>query len=106
MPHPLEVFKILSDATRLTIVMLLREQGELCICDICALTAESQPKISRHMAILREGGLVLDRREGKWVHYRLSPHMPAWAAEIIDSAWRCLRDEVRARVADASPSSC
>ena len=64
MPHPLEVFKILSDATRLTIVMLLREQGELCVCDICALTAESQPKISRHMAILREGGLVLDRREG------------------------------------------
>ena len=53
MPHPLEVFKILSDATRLTIVMLLREQGELCVCDICALTAESQPKISRHMAMLR-----------------------------------------------------
>ena len=41
MPHPLEVFKILSDATRLTIVMLLREQGELCVCDICVLTAES-----------------------------------------------------------------
>ncbi|VFS86712.1 DNA-binding transcriptional repressor ArsR [Raoultella planticola] len=44
MPHPLEVFKILSDATRLTIVMLLREQGELCVCDICAVTAESQPQ--------------------------------------------------------------
>ena len=106
MLQPVQLFKILSDETRLAIVMLLREAGELCVCDICALTAESQPKISRHMAILREGGLVLDHREGKWVHYRLSPHMPAWAAEIIDSAWRCLRDEVRARVADASPSSC
>ena len=106
MLQPVQLFKILSDETRLAIVMLLRADDELCVCDICALTAESQPKISRHMAILREGGLVLDRREGKWVHYRLSPHMPAWAAEIVDSAWRCLRDEVRARLADAAPSSC
>ena len=106
MPHPLEVFKILSDATRLTIVMLLREQGELCVCDICAVTAESQPKISRHMAILREGGLVLDRREGKWVYYRLSPHMPAWAAETITTSWQCLREDVRKWLEKSECSSC
>ena len=78
MLQPVQLFKILSDETRLAIVMLLRESGELCVCDICAATSESQPKISRHMAILREAGLVLDRREGKWIHYRLSPHIPAW----------------------------
>jgi DNA-binding transcriptional ArsR family regulator len=74
MLHPLHLFKTLSDETRLAIVMLLREAGELCVCDLCAATAESQPKVSRHMALLRESGLVIDRREGKWVHYRLSQH--------------------------------
>jgi len=83
MLQPVQLFKILSDETRLAIILLLREAGELCVCDICAATSESQPKISRHMAILRDAGLVLDRREGKWVYYRLSPHMPAWAAETI-----------------------
>jgi len=64
MQHPAQLFKVLSDETRLSIVMLLREAGELCVCDICAVTAQSQPKISRHMALLREAGLVVDRREG------------------------------------------
>jgi DNA-binding transcriptional ArsR family regulator len=59
MLQPVQLFKILSDETRFAIVMLLRESGELCVCDICAATSESQPKISRHMAILREAGLVL-----------------------------------------------
>ncbi|WP_434668537.1 metalloregulator ArsR/SmtB family transcription factor [Klebsiella sp. B345] len=106
MLQPVQLFKTLADETRLTIVMLLREAGELCVCDICAVTSESQPKISRHMAILRESGLVLDRREGKWIHYRLSPHMPAWAAEVITTSWQCLRDDVRERLEKSACSAC
>ncbi|MEJ5071398.1 metalloregulator ArsR/SmtB family transcription factor [Enterobacter ludwigii] len=103
---PVQLFKVLSDDTRLAIIMLLRESGELCVCDICGATSESQPKISRHMAILRDAELVLDRREGKWVYYRLSPHMPAWAAEIITTAWQCLREDVREWLSKADPASC
>ncbi|HDR2890824.1 TPA: metalloregulator ArsR/SmtB family transcription factor [Enterobacter asburiae] len=106
MLQPVQLYKILSDETRLAIVLLLRESGELCVCDICGVTAESQPKISRHIAILREAGLLLDRREGKWVHYRLSPHMPAWAAETISTAWLCMREEIRIWRENAAPSSC
>ncbi|RYJ12565.1 metalloregulator ArsR/SmtB family transcription factor [Rahnella variigena] len=106
MLQPVQLFKLLSDETRSAIMMLLRESGELCVCDICAVTAESQPKISRHMAMLRESGMVIDRREGKWVHYRLSPHMPAWAAAIIDSAWNCERENVRKKLDNTSPTSC
>lgn len=106
MLQPVQLFKILSDETRLAIVMLLRESCELCVCDICAATTESQPKISRHMAILREAELVLDRREGKWIHYRLSPHMPAWAGETITTAWHCLRDDVRERLEKSACTSC
>lgn len=106
MLQPVQLFKILSDETRLAIMMLLRESGEMCVCDICAATAESQPKISRHMAILREDELVLDRREGKWVHYRLSPHMPALAAETITTSWHCLREDVRQWLEISVGSSC
>ncbi|CAM7391278.1 MULTISPECIES: metalloregulator ArsR/SmtB family transcription factor [Citrobacter] len=106
MRQPVQLFKILSDETRLAIVMLLRESGEMCVCEICAATAVSQPKISRHIAILREAGLVLDRREGKWIHYRLSPHMPAWAAETIAISWQCLRDDVRDGLAKSARTSC
>ncbi|SBW23292.1 Arsenical resistance operon repressor [Citrobacter europaeus] len=58
------------------------------------------------MAILREAELVLDRREGKWVHYRLSPHMPAWAAETIKISWHCLREDVRQWLDKSAASSC
>lgn len=106
MLQPVQLFKILSDETRLTIVLLFREAGELCVCDICAAAGESQPKISRHIAMLREYGLVVDRRAGKWIHYRLSPHMPAWAAATIDTAWDCLREETRAKLKSVPLGSC
>lgn len=106
MLQPVQLFKILSDETRLAIVMLLRESGELCVCDICVATSESQPKISRHMAILREAELVLDRREGKWIHYRLSPHIPAWAAETITTTWQCMREDVREWLDKSACTSC
>ncbi|KIS41767.1 metalloregulator ArsR/SmtB family transcription factor [Kosakonia radicincitans] len=106
MLHPVQLFKTLADETRLSIVLLLREAGELCVCDLCAATGESQPKISRHMAILREYNLVIDRREGKWVHYRLSPHIPAWAAGVIDTSWNCLREETRERLKAAASGMC
>ena len=57
----LQLFKNLSDETRLGIVLLLREMGELCVCDLCTALEQSQPKISRHLGMLRESGLLLDR---------------------------------------------
>jgi len=91
---PLQLFKGLSDETRLNLVLLLREKGELCVCELTLILKESQPKISRHLALLKESGLLLDRRDGKWIHYRLSPHMPAWAAAVIEQAYQCQRDDI------------
>ncbi|OJT38421.1 metalloregulator ArsR/SmtB family transcription factor, partial [Serratia plymuthica] len=64
---PLKLFKNLSDDTRLNLVLLLRQAGELCVCELSGALDEPQPKISRHLAMLRESGLLLDRREGKWI---------------------------------------
>jgi ArsR family transcriptional regulator len=91
---PLQLFKNLSDETRLSLVLLLREKGELCVCELVSILKETQPKISRHLALLRESGLLIDRRDGKWIYYRLSPHMPAWAAAVIEQAYLCQRDEI------------
>jgi len=65
-----ELFKGLADPTRLRIVVLLLER-ELCVCDLMAVLRLPQSTVSRHMAQLKNAGLVLDRRDGKWVHYRL-----------------------------------
>ncbi len=67
----INIFKALSDETRLRILKLL-EHGELCVCDIVAALDTIQPKISFHLSTLKEAGLINDRKQGKWIHYRLS----------------------------------
>jgi len=66
----LGMLKALSDETRLRILKVL-EHGELCVCDVVAAIDVSQPKISFHLAVLKGAGLVKDRKEGKWMHYRI-----------------------------------
>jgi ArsR family transcriptional regulator len=66
----LNVFKALSDETRLRILKLL-EHGELCVCDIVAALNTIQPKVSFHLSTLKEAGLIKDRKQGKWIHYRI-----------------------------------
>ncbi|OPY76138.1 MAG: Transcriptional repressor SdpR [Syntrophorhabdus sp. PtaU1.Bin153] len=64
------VFKALSDETRLRILKLL-EHGELCVCDIVAAFNIVQPKVSFHLRVLKTAGLLKDRKEGKWMHYKI-----------------------------------
>ena len=81
--EPDNLFSILSDQTRLRALMLIQEEGEACVCEITYALDESQPKISRHLALMRESGIVESRREGTWMHYRLNPSLPDWSKEII-----------------------
>lgn len=83
MLSPSELFKCLSDETRARATLLIAEHGELCVCELMYALDDSQPKISRHLALLRSTGLLLDRRQGQWVYYRLNPELPAWAAEVL-----------------------
>jgi len=66
-----EFLKALSDETRLRIMALLF-QKEMCVCEICDVLGESQPKVSRHLAKLRAAGLVRDERQSQWVFYYLN----------------------------------
>jgi ArsR family transcriptional regulator, arsenate/arsenite/antimonite-responsive transcriptional repressor len=64
------IFKALSDETRLRVLKLL-EHGELCVCDVVAALDMVQPKVSFHLRILKEAGLLKGRKDGKWIHYRI-----------------------------------
>lgn len=80
---PPEVFKSLGDETRARATLLIASLGELCVCELMCALDDSQPKISRHLAQLRSSGLLLDRRQGQWVYYRLNPELPAWVHEML-----------------------
>jgi len=64
-------------------MMLLQQQGELCVCELTHALTLSQPMISRHLAILREAGLVNDRRAGQWIYYSINPALDSWAQQIL-----------------------
>lgn len=68
---PENIFKGLADPTRLRVTMLLLDV-ELCVCDLMAILKMPQSTVSRHMSRLKSAGIVVDRRAGKWVHYRLA----------------------------------
>ncbi|MGM0912890.1 MAG: metalloregulator ArsR/SmtB family transcription factor [Pseudomonadota bacterium] len=83
---PLRLFKCLSDETRLMLTLLILSEGELCVCEMTHALEVSQPKVSRHLAQLRNCGLLSDRREGQWVYYGLVPALPDWAEDVLKAA--------------------
>ena len=84
-PTPEQFTRALADSTRLRMVVLLSDHMELCVCDLNKTLELPQPKTSRHLAILRESGVLLDRRVGKWIHYRLHPDLPVWAMDAVNA---------------------
>jgi ArsR family transcriptional regulator len=70
MQRLLLIFKALSEETRIRILVLLREE-ELCVCDITMALKMTQPNISFHLGMLKEAGLIKDRKNGRWMYYSL-----------------------------------
>lgn len=81
--QPVAFFKALADETRLKCLLLIQHEEELCVCELMAALAESQPKVSRHLAQLKKSGLLLDRRQGQWVFYRIHPQLAAWCQGVL-----------------------
>ena len=95
---PQEFFKVLSDPLRLQIIMLLAQRGEVCVNDdgelcmnelcvneVVEATQMSQPKVSRHLAQLREYGVLVDRKDVRFVFYRINPALPDWMRRVIET---------------------
>ena len=98
LPRPASLFGAFADETRLRILNLLCVR-ELCVCDLCEVLGEIQPKVSRHLAILREAGLVRVRRQGKWKFYSLPEERSALQARLLGCVDCCL-SEIEVLAAD------
>jgi ArsR family transcriptional regulator, arsenate/arsenite/antimonite-responsive transcriptional repressor len=78
------LFHALSDRTRLSILQRLR-LGERCVCDLTDALDAAQSRLSFHLKVLKDAGLVSDRREGRWMYYTLNPDALAEVGELLES---------------------
>ena len=78
--------RAMADPTRLMLAALLRDGGELCVCDLAWLTGRAINLVSHHLKTLRSGGLVRSRREGKLVLYMLTAHGRALVETLLQPA--------------------
>lgn len=81
---PVRLFAALADPTRLRLLNLMNGR-EVCVCYFVEILKQGQPKISRHLAYLRNAGIVHARREGKWMHYSIEYPRDAAARSILDA---------------------
>jgi ArsR family transcriptional regulator len=77
------LFELLSDGTRRRLLTLLLDEREVCVCRLVDALREPQPKVSRHLAALREAGVLASRRQRTWIMYRLDPELPGWAVRVL-----------------------
>lgn len=78
------LFHALSDATRLAILQRLR-LGERCVCDLTDALDAAQSRLSFHLKVLKDAGLVTDRREGRWMYYTLKTESLAEVSDVIET---------------------
>jgi len=90
------VYKALADETRIQMLALLLEQPELCVCHLERTLDITQSKASRHLRYLLNAGLLSDRREGVWMHYRLADDMSPELKSLVESVEATLDPKVLA----------
>ncbi|MFK0571527.1 metalloregulator ArsR/SmtB family transcription factor [Endozoicomonas sp.] len=82
LPH--EFFKMMADEIRLRCLLLLARNNEICVCELVTALEEPQPKISRHLAQMRNHGLLNTRRQDQWIFYSIASDLPGWMNKIVD----------------------
>jgi ArsR family transcriptional regulator len=85
-------FQALGDKTRLRLLSLMGDR-EICVCYFVEILGQPQPKISRHLAYLRNAGVVAARRDGKWMHYRIVMPPNEGAAQVLRQVLQSLQEE-------------
>ncbi len=80
-----EILTAISDPTRRAALNLIWDGGEHCVCELMATLDASQSRMSRHMKVLREAGLVIDRRDAQWVRFRRNPDLALDFVDVIDA---------------------
>lgn len=93
MECPLTIFAALSDPIRLRALALMVREGELCVCEFTHALVIAQPKASKHLAALRDSGLVRVRRDAQWMLYSITGDLPSWTRKVVEAAVEGLADD-------------
>lgn len=105
------LFRALGDETRVRVVALLTH-GELCVCHIETALGLSQPNVSRQMSVLKSAGVVMPRRDGNWIYYRLAPQPDPECRRVLSAIKafaaqdKLHEDLIRLRKAKGPRASC
>jgi len=81
----LPVLSALAEPTRLEAMRILNDGNEHCVCELMKVIGASQSRMSRHMQVLKQAGLVIDRRDAQWVRYRLNGDLTAEVKAVIEA---------------------
>lgn len=98
MKRTVELLSALAEPTRLAAMRLLWDGREHCVCELMSKLNVTQSRMSRHMAMLKIAGLVVDRRDAQWVRYRRAPDLDKPIVDLVDAAL-ALSNERRRRAA-------
>ncbi len=82
----LAVLSALAEPTRLAAMRILHDGGEHCVCELMRRLDATQSRMSRHMQVLKQAGLVMDRRDAQWVRYRIRPDLPPQLRALLAAA--------------------
>lgn len=82
----LAVLSALAEPTRLEAMRLLADGSEHCVCELMQKLGATQSRMSRHMQVLKQAGLVVDRRDAQWVRYRVNPDLAPRLARLVEAA--------------------
>lgn len=95
MDKTIAVLAALSDPTRLGAMRILWDGEEHCVCKLMDKLGATQSRMSRHMGVLKQAGLVIDRRDAQWVRYRRNPALLPRLTAVVDAALAAARTESR-----------
>lgn len=91
--QPLELFKVLSDPTRLRLFQALFQKEARCVCQLVELLDQPQPTVSRHLNHLKKLGILNCIRDGTWMWYEVADDLPTWCQDILDTTYQTLVDQ-------------
>jgi ArsR family transcriptional regulator len=98
------LIQVLADPTRRSALVLLRGGDELCVCELMRWLGATQSRMSRHMAALKEAGLVTDRRDAQWVRYRIASDIEPATMCILDAVLAATSPPATRRPLDSKPA--
>ena len=91
--QPIELFKVLSDPTRLKLFQILYKKEARCVGELVDMLDQPQPTISRHLNHLKKLGILSCVRDGTWMWYKVANDTPEWCAEILEITYQTLKSQ-------------